>query len=73
MVHNRGFHTFLLDILKLLFFITILHLPEKFMYCIHLTIFPLDDRYYTKDHEWVEVTDDLGKVGITDYAQVNKC
>lgn len=24
---------------------------------------------YTKDHEWIEVTGDLGKVGITDYAQ----
>ena len=24
---------------------------------------------YTKDHEWVELTGDQGKVGITDYAQ----
>ena len=24
---------------------------------------------YTKDHEWVELADDRGKVGITDYAQ----
>jgi len=24
---------------------------------------------YTKDHEWVEVSGDRGKVGITDYAQ----
>jgi glycine cleavage system H protein len=24
---------------------------------------------YTKDHEWIELTDDSGKVGITDYAQ----
>jgi glycine cleavage system H protein len=24
---------------------------------------------YTKDHEWVEVSGDKGKVGITDYAQ----
>jgi glycine cleavage system H protein len=24
---------------------------------------------YTKDHEWVEPSDDRGKVGITDYAQ----
>jgi glycine cleavage system H protein len=24
---------------------------------------------YTKDHEWIELTGDLGKVGITDYAQ----
>ena len=25
---------------------------------------------YTKDHEWIELTGDHGKVGITDYAQV---
>jgi glycine cleavage system H protein len=24
---------------------------------------------YTKDHEWIEVSGDLGKVGITDFAQ----
>ena len=24
---------------------------------------------YTKDHEWLELTGDRGKVGITDYAQ----
>ena len=24
---------------------------------------------YTKDHEWVDVSGDRGKVGITDYAQ----
>ena len=24
---------------------------------------------YTKDHEWLELSDDLGKVGITDFAQ----
>jgi glycine cleavage system H protein len=24
---------------------------------------------YTKDHEWVDLTGDRGKVGITDYAQ----
>ncbi len=24
---------------------------------------------YTKDHEWIELTADQGKVGITDYAQ----
>ena len=24
---------------------------------------------YTKDHEWIELTGDNGKVGITDYAQ----
>ena len=27
------------------------------------------DRRYTKEHEWVRVEDDLGAVGITDYAQ----
>ena len=26
-------------------------------------------RYFTKDHEWVEVTGDSAVVGITDYAQ----
>ena len=25
--------------------------------------------YYTKDHEWLKVTEDVGIVGITDYAQ----
>ena len=24
---------------------------------------------YTKDHEWIEITGDHGRVGITDYAQ----
>ena len=24
---------------------------------------------YTKDHEWIEVTEDRAKVGVTDYAQ----
>ena len=24
---------------------------------------------YTKDHEWIDVSGDLGKVGITDFAQ----
>jgi glycine cleavage system H protein len=24
---------------------------------------------YTKDHEWIEISGDQGKVGITDYAQ----
>ncbi|MEP7310085.1 MAG: glycine cleavage system protein GcvH [Acidobacteriota bacterium] len=24
---------------------------------------------YTKDHEWIELTQDRGKVGVTDYAQ----
>jgi glycine cleavage system H protein len=27
------------------------------------------DRRYTKDHEWIIVTDSLGRVGITDFAQ----
>ena len=26
-------------------------------------------RYYTKDHEWIEVAGDTATVGITDYAQ----
>ncbi|HUD28086.1 MAG TPA: glycine cleavage system protein H, partial [Novosphingobium sp.] len=26
-------------------------------------------RYYSEDHEWIEVEGDLGTVGITDYAQ----
>ena len=24
---------------------------------------------YTKDHEWIDLSGDLGKIGITDYAQ----
>jgi glycine cleavage system H protein len=28
-----------------------------------------DDRRYTKEHEWVRVEGDRGRVGITDYAQ----
>src|SRR5213595_3828889 len=28
-----------------------------------------DNRKYTKDHEWIDITGDRGKVGITDYAQ----
>ena len=27
------------------------------------------DRRYTKDHEWIVVTGNLGRVGITDFAQ----
>jgi len=27
------------------------------------------DRFYTREHEWVLVEDDVGTVGITDYAQ----
>ncbi|MDR0325672.1 MAG: glycine cleavage system protein H [Oscillospiraceae bacterium] len=26
-------------------------------------------RYYSKDHEWIEVNGETGKVGITDHAQ----
>ena len=26
-------------------------------------------RYFTKDHEWIEVAEGLGTVGITDFAQ----
>ena len=26
-------------------------------------------RYFTKDHEWVEIEGDTGTIGITDYAQ----
>ena len=26
-------------------------------------------RYYTQDHEWIDVDGDVGTVGITDYAQ----
>lgn len=26
-------------------------------------------RYFTKDHEWINVDGDIGTVGITDYAQ----
>jgi glycine cleavage system H protein len=26
-------------------------------------------RYFTKDHEWIDVEGDVGTVGITDYAQ----
>ena len=28
-----------------------------------------DGRKYTKDHEWIEVAGDRGRVGITDFAQ----
>lgn len=28
-----------------------------------------DDLHYTKQHEWVRLSGDLGTVGITDYAQ----
>lgn len=26
-------------------------------------------RYFTKDHEWIEISGDVGTVGITDFAQ----
>ncbi len=26
-------------------------------------------RYFSKDHEWIEVSDNVGTVGISDYAQ----
>ncbi len=29
----------------------------------------LSDRYYTKTHEWLKISDEIGIVGITDYAQ----
>jgi glycine cleavage system H protein len=28
-----------------------------------------DNLKYTKDHEWIDVSGDRGKVGVTDYAQ----
>lgn len=28
-----------------------------------------EDLHYTKQHEWVRLSDDVGTVGITDYAQ----
>jgi glycine cleavage system H protein len=31
-------------------------------------MYPIDYRY-TKDHEWIHVTDGIGTIGITDYAQ----
>jgi glycine cleavage system H protein len=31
-------------------------------------MYPQDHRY-TRDHEWIEVAGDRGRVGITDYAQ----
>jgi glycine cleavage system H protein len=27
------------------------------------------DKYFSEDHEWIEVEDGIGTVGITDYAQ----
>ena len=31
-------------------------------------VYPTEYKY-TKDHEWIEITGDRGRVGITDYAQ----
>ncbi|MGH9845942.1 MAG: glycine cleavage system protein GcvH [Blastocatellia bacterium] len=28
-----------------------------------------DNLYYTKDHEWMRIEDEIGTVGITDFAQ----
>jgi glycine cleavage system H protein len=28
-----------------------------------------EDNLYTKDHEWISVQDNIGTIGITDYAQ----
>jgi len=28
------------------------------------------ERYFTEKHEWVDVDNSMGKIGITDYAQV---
>jgi glycine cleavage system H protein len=28
-----------------------------------------EDLKYTKDHEWIKITDDIAVIGITDYAQ----
>lgn len=29
----------------------------------------MDDYFYTKEHEWIRIDDNIGTVGITDYAQ----
>ncbi len=28
-----------------------------------------ENRKYTKEHEWLDITDEIGTIGITDYAQ----
>lgn len=28
------------------------------------------DRFYTDKHEWIDVKDNIGTIGISDYAQV---
>lgn len=33
--------------------------------------FEIPGRKFTEKHEWVQVTGDIGVVGISDYAQVN--
>ena len=30
------------------------------------------ERKFTKDHEWIVMSDDVGTVGISDYAQVKR-
>lgn len=32
----------------------------------------MSERKYTEKHEWVQVNGDIGVVGISDYAQVNR-
>ena len=29
----------------------------------------LEDRYYTNEHEWIKIEENLVRIGITDYAQ----
>lgn len=30
-----------------------------------------EEYYYTKEHEWINIEDSIGTIGITDYAQQN--
>ena len=32
----------------------------------------LPDLYYSKDHEWIKVTDNVAVVGVSDHAQVKR-
>ncbi|CAG8491063.1 46176_t:CDS:2 [Gigaspora margarita] len=43
-------------------------LEEQFLE-IHLETLPALGKKFTKDHEWIVVENNLGTVGITDYAQ----
>ena len=52
--------------LKQLKLILNLNLQNRHLATSH---FLLSDRLYTQKHEWVSVTDDLGTVGISNYAQ----